>query len=146
VDVTIERAKAEDFAQIFRFLPQLWPDRRIDYHDARVAFEHILLSREQGVLVARNKRGVAVGFASFTAAHRIEYGGRCLIVNEIVVEAEKRRLGVGRQLMEAVEFEAIRRDCAVVRVTSAAWRKDAHAFYAKRGYEAQEAVRLAKRL
>ena len=146
MDVSVQPAVAEDFPQLFRLLPQLWPDRQIDYHAARVAFEHILQARDQGVLVARNKRGVAVGFASYTAAYRIECGGKCLVVNELIVDAEKRRRGVGRQLLEAAEMAALERDCTAIRIFAAAWRKDAHAFYRTMGYEAGEAVGFVKRV
>jgi GNAT superfamily N-acetyltransferase len=56
-------------------------------------------------------------------------------VSALVVDERHRHGGVGRSLLAAVENEARRRGCALVFLTTAERRKDAHAFYRRLGWE-----------
>ena len=87
-----------------------------------------------------------VGMVSFTVGHRLEYGGRCLVVDEMIVDEERRRLGVGSQLLEAAELAAIENDCATVVVPTEVSRRESDAFYKKAGYTPIDVVRLVKKL
>lgn len=59
-----------------------------------------------------------------------------LVVENVVVAPQWRLLGVGRQLMAALEAWGRERGCSYAMLVSGAARRDAHAFYAALGYEA----------
>lgn len=65
--------------------------------------------------------------------HRTGPVGR---LTALVVDEAARGQGVGCALVEAAERHFVARGCVVVEVTSHKKRTDAHAFYARMGYEA----------
>ena len=86
------------------------------------------------VLVA-DRDGALVGLATVhvtSVLHRPAPVGR--LTSLIVTEAARGR-GVGRALVEAAERWLAGRGCGLVEVTSNRRRTDAHAFYARLGYE-----------
>jgi GNAT superfamily N-acetyltransferase len=61
-----------------------------------------------------------------------------LVVENVVVAAASRRQGVARQLMQQLEAQARYRQCHYILLVTAAWRKDAHDYYASMGFEADK--------
>ncbi len=61
-------------------------------------------------------------------------GGFGALVEGFVVDESARGLGVGAQLLEAVEAWAKGRGCEKIRVQSNVVRERAHAFYERNGY------------
>lgn len=86
------------------------------------------------VLVAESDDQV-VGFAAVHRTPYFERAGAFARVVALSVDAARRRAGVGRRLMAAVEAWAAARGCVDVEVTSLRSRDDAHRFYAALGYE-----------
>jgi GNAT superfamily N-acetyltransferase len=89
--------------------------------------------------------GRAVGLASAFATpvlHRPHPVGR---ISVLVVDRAFQGRGVGTALIEAAERFLAGRGCGRIEVTSAAHRRDAHQFYAARGY-AEQGVRFAREL
>jgi RimJ/RimL family protein N-acetyltransferase len=87
-----------------------------------------------GEILVAEVDGAAAGFA---AVHRIPYferPGAFARVVALSVDAGRRRAGVGRRLMAAVERWAAARGCVRVEVTSLRSRDDAHRFYRALGY------------
>lgn len=65
-------------------------------------------------------------------------GTRSASVWGLVVGAAHRGQGLGRRLMDAAEEWAIEHGCEEMRLTSAAHRIDAHAFYERLGYNVEK--------
>ena len=61
----------------------------------------------------------------------------------LVVASEARGTGVGTALLRAFEEGALARDASAIVLTSSLHRKDAHAFYERRGFR-KTGVRLVK--
>jgi GNAT superfamily N-acetyltransferase len=76
-----------------------------------------------------------VGLASLHESISIERDRTAAKVSSIVVDQASRGHGVGRALMEELEQEARLRGCALIFLTTAERRADAHAFYQALGYE-----------
>jgi GNAT superfamily N-acetyltransferase len=52
----------------------------------------------------------------------------------MVVKNKYRRLGIGRELLIALETSARQRGCVRIELTSGIHREDAHTFYEAQGY------------
>lgn len=93
-----------------------------------------LLSRaEETVLVAELPSGEVVGWVHGAEQELLESGRRCEILG-LIVDAEHRRHGVGRQLVAAVEQWAAVRGIEQMGVRSSVLRTESHPFYERLGY------------
>ena len=76
--------------------------------------------------------------AGVIAAHVVpSLGGRGPFVRVVTlaVDSTRRRVGVGRRLLGAVEDWAAEMGCSDIEVTSRRSREDAHTFYRAQGFE-----------
>ena len=89
--------------------------------------------------------GSVVGLAGVHVSPSLEHDQDAAKVSAIVVDEAFRRRGVGRALLDAVEAEARERGCALVFLTTAERRGDAHEFYRRLGWD-ETGRRFAKRL
>jgi GNAT superfamily N-acetyltransferase len=96
------------------------------------------------VLVAM-AAGQVVGFAHLHHTEMFHAAGRIGRVMALAVTENRKRTGVGRKLLAALEAAAHRAGCVRMEVTSGARRKDAHSFYRKLGYT-EEPKRFVRRL
>ena len=79
--------------------------------------------------------GRVAGLAQLHVSPSLEYDRPAAKLAALVVDESHRRRGVGRALVEAMEAEARIRGCELLFLTTAARRKDAHAFYERVGLE-----------
>jgi ribosomal protein S18 acetylase RimI-like enzyme len=75
----------------------------------------------------------------------VEYHDPAAKLSAIVVDERYRRRGIGEALVMALEGEARERGCALIFLTTAERRKDAHTFYRRLGFE-ETGRRFAKLL
>jgi len=87
-----------------------------------------------GVWVAETGGAIA-GVVSAHASPLLSRDTRICRITAMIVTADAQGRGVGRALGERVEQEARRWNCDRIEVTSSQRRTDAHAFYARMGYE-----------
>jgi GNAT superfamily N-acetyltransferase len=130
--VRIRAVRNGDVAAVTRLLVQLgYPA-----DEERVArrLERLEQSPADGLFVAEVD-GEVVGLAGIHVSPSLEYDADAAKVSALVVDERHRHGGVGRALLAAVENEARRRGCALVFLTTAERRKDAHAFYRRLGWE-----------
>ncbi len=99
---------------------------------ARERIERLGASERDALLVAE-RMGAAAGWVHAAEQDLFEIGRRCEILG-LVVDASCRRLGVGAQLLQAVEAWARQRGLTAISVRSAVPRAESHPFYAKYGY------------
>jgi GNAT superfamily N-acetyltransferase len=93
-----------------------------------------LLPREDTIVFAAESAGTVVGWLHAAAQELLESGARCEILG-LVVEANHRRLGAGRALVDAAERWAMDHGLPRMTVRSNAVRIESHPFYAQLGYE-----------
>lgn len=96
-------------------------------------------------LVAPAAGGLLAGLITLhtmEVLHRRKPVGR---ITALVVDQDLRGSGIGTALLRTAERLFIERGCGLIEVTSNLRLPDAHAFYAKLGYE-RTSVRFAKRL
>jgi len=88
----------------------------------------------QCVRVAEDAAGAVIGWAHAAGQMVLESGPRCELLG-LVVTAAARRSGTGRALVLAIEEWAVERGLPVVSLRCNEIRTEAHAFYARLGYE-----------
>jgi GNAT superfamily N-acetyltransferase len=128
---TIRDARPEDSAAIADLLGQL------GYPAAAEAVEPRLsgLRAAGDRLVVAELDGEVVGLADLHVSPSLEHDRPAAKLAALVVDERHRGAGVGRALVAAMEAEARARGCAVLFLTTAERRADAHAFYERVGLE-----------
>ena len=138
----VREATPADVGSIAGLLGQLgYP---ADIESVRPRLERLAQSPADELFVAE-LGGQVVGLAGIHVSPSLEHDGEAAKVSAIVVDDAHRRRGVGSALLEAVETEARARGCALVFLTTAERRKDAHDFYRRLGWE-ETGRRFAKQL
>jgi GNAT superfamily N-acetyltransferase len=128
----IREASPDDAVKVAALLDELgYPEN--DVADVRERLT--VWSREPaGIALVAEDDGCVVGVVAVTAIPYLEHEGRWGRVVALVVSAERRGRGIGRQLIEAAEQAAIGYGCVSMEVTSARRRTESHAFYRRLGY------------
>jgi GNAT superfamily N-acetyltransferase len=141
MDPTIRDAQAGDADAIALLLGQLGYPAEPESIPSRL--ERLVIVGDR-VVVAELEEHV-VGFAQLHVSPAIEYEQPAAKLSALVVEESHRGQGIGRALVESMEAEARARRCALLFLTTAAGREDAHEFYRRVGLE-ETGKRFAKRL
>jgi N-acetylglutamate synthase-like GNAT family acetyltransferase len=140
--VTIRDATEADTAALAGLVGQLgYPT---DEAAVRRRLARIMSSAADRLFVAEVD-GRVVGLAGIHTSPSLEHDRDAAKVSTIVVDEAFRGAGIGRALLDAVEAEARARDCALVFLTTAERRTDAHEFYRELGWE-ETGRRFAKTL
>lgn len=130
--ITIRAAKARDSAMLANLLDQLgYPASAPEVAER---FRRLAEMASEKMLVAE-RNGKAVGLISVHRTMLLHTADNLCRITALVVDEAARRQGIGRQLMQAAERWAWSQDCAVIELTSADRRADAHRFYAACGYQ-----------
>lgn len=69
-----------------------------------------------------------------------------LVVEDVVVDTQHRRCGIGSSLMKELESRAVERGCSCVIFVTESERTDAHRFYESLGYKSDAYRGFKKRL
>jgi GNAT superfamily N-acetyltransferase len=141
VGLTIRDALPADAVAIARLLGQLGYPTGAGAVESRL--ERLIIVGDR-VVVAELEDQV-VGLAHLHVSPSIEYEQPAAKLSTLVVDESHRGAGIGRALVEAMEREAGARRCALLFLTTAAQREDAHEFYRRVGLE-ETGKRFAKRL
>jgi GNAT superfamily N-acetyltransferase len=89
--------------------------------------------------------GALAGLVGTHLVPRMDADGTSCRITDLVVAAAHRRRGLGSALLAAAEAEARRRGAPRLDLSSGDWRDDAHAFYARSGFESRSRT-FTKRL
>jgi GNAT superfamily N-acetyltransferase len=126
----VRRARETDAAEIARLTKQLGYEEDAAAAARRLA--RVLDRPDQCVLIA-DIGGRVAGWMHAAVSEPLDVD-RFAVVVGLVVDADHRGSGVGRQLMEHAESWARAQGCAFVRLTSSSTRTEAHRFYERIGY------------
>jgi GNAT superfamily N-acetyltransferase len=131
-EFTVREAAPTDAEAVAGLLGELGYPNTADF--ARSKLAALAESDSDRVLVAERVGGV-VGVAHLHMTELFHQPGRAGRIMAVVVNADSRRLGVGRELMNRLEALAREYGCTKLELTSAAHREAAHAFYLSLGYD-----------
>lgn len=121
-----------DFDGVVVLLDQLWPGKPLDGEALRRVYDRALASDRQFYFCAVCDRQV-VGFGSLAIKSNLWNEGVVGFVDELVVQAAHRGRGIGSRILDRLCAEARERGCQRLELDSAFHRKEAHAFYERRG-------------
>jgi len=133
----VRAARSTDWSLVASLLAELGrPDVRSgrDEDLARQLYEEYLKRPESAAFVAEVD-GEVVGFINVETRGRLNYRTDQAWIGELIVTENQRGAGVGKALLDAAEQEARRRGCWGLALESAKWRKDAHRFYEREGWQ-----------
>ena len=132
--IQVRPCSAEDFDAVVSLLAQLWPNDIFQPASLRKVFDRVLTSERQFYLCAEDD-GKVIGFGSLTLKNNLWPQGPVGNVDELVVDAGYRGRGVGKRLLDELTSLAQTKGCRRFELDSGHHRKEAHAFYARQGFE-----------
>lgn len=128
IDIQFLNGRAE-FAECFELMKQL----RADLMSAQQLAEQLDRQLHQHYrLIGARQGGVIVGLAGFREMENLLYG-RFIYVDDLVVDAGLRQLGLGARLLDAVRNEAVSRGCAHLVLDTGLHMPLAQRFYFREG-------------
>jgi GNAT superfamily N-acetyltransferase len=128
--IPVRPARVDDAASVSRLMAQLGYE--VSASDAAARLVKILSKPEHRFLVAE-AGGIVVGWIHASLSEHID-AETCVLVEGLVVDRARRRLGIGKRLLGEVENWARETGCAMVRLRSTDARTEAHKFYEHLGY------------
>jgi GNAT superfamily N-acetyltransferase len=143
--IEITRIRNDDLPDLARLYRQLQPSEQ------SVAAMTATLAKIGGdprhVLLAARVEGRLVGSLLGVACQMLY--GRCrsfMVVEDVVVDEDWRRHGIGRSLMQTIERHARELDCSYIILLTDADRVESRAFYTALGYNSDPYTGFKKRL
>jgi GNAT superfamily N-acetyltransferase len=131
--IAVRPAVGADFPHVLRLLRQLWPDKPMDPAALEAVFNRAVATPNRYYFLAAEGEN-AVGLISMTIKDNLWQEGLLAWLDELVVDADHRRLGIGTRLIEHVISLAREKGCRRIELDSAFHRRQAHVFYDRLGF------------
>ncbi|HKO26825.1 MAG TPA: GNAT family N-acetyltransferase [Solirubrobacteraceae bacterium] len=129
--VLVRRARFADAPALARLLTELgYPQEEEQAHAQLAAWA----GDPRGTVFVAESDGSPAGLVAAYATRRMERPGSFARVVALAVDRARRRSGLGRRLLMAVEAWAAGMGCRDIEITSSRHRDDAHAFYRSLGF------------
>lgn len=130
-NIVIERMRPEDVPAVVELHRLLMPIT-ISAAQGESRCRNILANKDHTILVAR-KGGEVIGTATAVCCHALTED--FLVIEDVVVQDGLTGCGIGGMLMDAADDFAREKGCSYAILVSSGFRRDAHRFYEKHGYE-----------
>ena len=131
--MVIRFVNESDFEEILPLLQQLWPGRTLDSEKQLISFKRTFEdSRECGICAVSDDK--ICGYCVVTTLNNYYHYGYSYHITIMVVDAEYRRKGIGKALIEEVKRLALMNDIKSIELDSGFHREDAHRFYESMGF------------
>jgi GNAT superfamily N-acetyltransferase len=145
--LTIRHAKIEDIPIVWQFVQKKaafdnWLDK-LQATPEMLAKAMFADPPQMGVLLAEQDDR-AVGFASYFFTFSTYMGRRCLWLDDLYVEEDLRRKGIGTALLRDLAKLAVKLSCPRVEWLAAADNARAISFYQQLGADVKHSLRLCR--
>ena len=110
-------------------------------NETRTRFEKINKSNDHVIFVATDHTGKVIGFIHGRLDESLHKGSTCEIP-ALVIEESKRGMGIGKQLIGAIESWLSERRIENIWLLSNVVRENAHSFYRSNGYQTKKSAHL----
>ncbi len=132
-DLTIRPATFSDFDAIYSFVCGL-EETIFDKDELRRCYESCLNKENHYYLIALDDDR-PIGFISCHGQVLMHHCGMVYEIQELYVLPDRRSLGAGKQLLQAMELLLAVKDYKLLELASNMKRTDAHRFYENNGYD-----------
>lgn len=129
----IRLANKEDYKKVMKLYNDFVGEDRYS-HYGNDSFQKVLQSSSNYILVTEENNQI-IGLAAFSVRNVVRYPKPIAELDEMYVDPSFRKHGVGRKLMEAVEYKARKLNCYRVYIESQYKHKEGHKFYEALGYK-----------
>ena len=129
--VLVRRARFADAPILARLLTDLGYPQEAEQTHAQLA---AWAGDPRGTVLVAESEGSPAGLVAAYATRHVERPGSFARVVALAVDPARRRSGLGRRLLTAVEAWAAELGCHDIEITSSRHRGDAHAFYRSLGF------------
>jgi GNAT superfamily N-acetyltransferase len=137
-------ANEKDFEACLPLLPQLWPALKITdasaesqiVREIKAMFFRLLKNPNAKVILAENE-GQIIALIDLTFRETLFYRGWAMVIEDLIVDENYRRRGIGTQLVRLAEEIARRRECRAIELNSDLYRKETHHFWEVIGYQCE---------
>jgi ribosomal protein S18 acetylase RimI-like enzyme len=124
----------DDYTSVFELLKQLWPNEQLNNEMLKVVYKNALKSDMQKLIVGLIDNKI-IGFCSLTIKNNLWLSGNLGHIDELIVDRNLRKQGIGKNLMAEITKMAKENNCKRIELDSAFHRKEAHQFYKNIGFE-----------
>jgi GNAT superfamily N-acetyltransferase len=132
--VVIREVTVEDTDRVVGLLHQLWPEKRTDIAAMSGVVEKYVEDPRYWIFGYEDE-GTLLGVITVSFRWTLFHGGEAAIIEDLIVDAGRRRKGIGAALVRLVENKIRRqRGVTAIEVESDLPRQEAHAFWESMGY------------
>lgn len=129
----IEKLKKEEIPEMIELYKEL-TDYENNLEDSINVYKKMLADENYYLLVAKEDDKI-VGTVLGIVCHSIPLIGMpFMVVEDVVVKSEYRKKGIGKRLFDEIDKIALENNCGYSMLVSSGFRKEAHIFYDKQGY------------
>jgi ribosomal protein S18 acetylase RimI-like enzyme len=141
---TIRNCVLTDYRKVLYFLRELWPDKKLITNELKTVYENGI-NNENQIYICAETEDRMVGFCSLTIVNSFLASGKLAYIDELIVDRNFRRKGIGLLLLSEIERIAKEKYCNQIELVSAFHRENAHLFYERYGFN-KEAFLFTKKL
>jgi ribosomal protein S18 acetylase RimI-like enzyme len=144
-EIEIRAAGSSDARQLLPLMQAYWRhDGIAGYESARLRrqLDEFLSTPAYGCGWLATHAGVAVGYLFCTLVYSFEHGGLMAEIDELFVDPEHRRHGVGQALLARARTQLAARGCGWLQLQVADGNTQSQAFYSRLGFKEKSGYRL----
>ncbi len=141
----IEKLTEDDLTDLAELFEQFW-NEQTSLEKMKLTYNKIR-SDSKYILLVGKKDGILAGFVMGVICE--ELYGECrpfMVVEDVIVNQQFRRNGIGTTLMREIERIATERNCCQTIFVTESNRKDAVGFYQSIGYDANKYTGFKKQI
>lgn len=129
--LSIKKAELLDFEEIHSMILEFATFQKTP-EKVKLSLDQMINDKEFiNALIIRNGQ-TAIGFATYYFGYS-SWSGRHLYLDDLYIQSEYRSQGIGHQVLDVLEEEALSNQCKTMRWLVSKWNESAIGFYKKRG-------------
>lgn len=141
MDIIIRKYQSKDYLSLLKLL-----EKEYGSHIDQQTLEEKYLTESRTIIIAENDSGILVGCTFIELQKDFIRPKKIGFVTYVAVDFHYRKQGIGRKLMEYVEYFCRTVQCSAIELTSANFRSVAHTFYKSLGFTKKETTLFIKEL
>ncbi len=131
--MVIEKLRLEDVEDLIDLYKELVPFEN-KFEKTISLYKEMEKDDNYFLVVAKENDKIVGSMLAVCCNSLASLGNPFLVIEDVVVKAEYRKLGIGKKLMNEVDKYASLKNCTYAIVVSSNYRKNAHKFYENIGF------------